>query len=185
MSRLYGFLATARGMAKDVIAALPNVTYRSGRRANDPGWQRGRRLVYARDGNRYVIRILTIGRNVEIPQQSAAPNGNWDLWMLVADNRRAANGQHRWLARTWRQLRRHGVPNQVRGPFSALFVQDNWPAVSAKWLAGHWDDAGNRIPGSEWTFPLLAGDTHADVIGWDYRPTNTEISNDVDWTPPG
>lgn len=174
MNRVYALVATAEGMGQAILSALPQVTYLRGEEG-EPHPERGRRLVYTRGGEDYELLLLQgqDWRGVDLPPASAASSWLWDMWLLVADSRDNPTGHWRWVAAAQRWLRAQGGAGYVLGPYSLAHALEQWPTEAEALLKD----------GGEWSFPHLAWDDHAAIVAVDYRPTQTEITEDTDPDP--
>lgn len=166
--RVYALVAIAEGRGQAVLSALPSVTYHSGDDPADEDRARGRRLVYSRGGEDYVVLLQRLNtEGVDLGVASAAPSGDWDVWCLVADSRDIDEGRWRWVAAALRWLRGHGDPDYLRGPWAIPHAVELRPELAP---------LIDRIA-------TLAGDDRARVLAVDYRPTQQEIDEDTDPDP--
>ena len=180
-------LAVAVGKAALVINSIPGLSFRP------PGHPYCHpHLLYERDGVQLNLLVMPLRQNVALPWQSASTSGKWDLFMLVADPGSVGteavdnDGGWRWITRAFRKLRRVSAshPTYLRGPWSIAQLVEAYPDKVATLLKGVVDEQGELQPGTEWSFPLLAGSSHDGAVGWDYRPTQEEIDDDTDGNAP-
>jgi len=165
MARLYALLGTAHGLGQAIVNAIPGMTYHA-------GGIRGQRVEFRRNGKRLVCLLLDVAKDYDLGPVSASPAGDWDVWLLVADSRNDSEAD-KWLPRVYRHLRRRGDanPGYLFGPVSLKEAKGRWPAKVADLLE---DGAGN------WAYPSLAGDSLDACAEEDYRPSQSDIDNDVD-----
>lgn len=172
-------LAIADGKAQQVINAIPGLALLP---IEHPYCQR--RLTYQRNGKLIVLLVNPLRLNVSLPWQSAGNSGDWDIVQLtgdpgsVGDDATEDDSGGQWVRRAYRKLRRlsDANPTYLRGPWTMQQLRDQYPAKAAELLDG---DEESPSP-----VCLLAGSTREAAEVWEYSPTQQEIDNDTDWTPP-